>query len=604
MVLQSLINAQRADITEYDNRMQSRVFAQAKKQVAVATDDYMPLELDTKLFKFELTKLVSDIDADAQALIAAIPTANVRDKIDASKMLNDYNKMCNYLNSRPYRALSSREQNEILEGINPLSDPINTIILMAYDNADRVSRERGARAGITVREYFPLINEVKMMYENLTVQRYDIIRSSQLAKDITSAISEARPGVLAASEQVETQVPGVLPAAPIPGRPPGTPARPGAPPAQQGAFIGMPQAGDMAPNGYTFTQTDITRLGQIDTEQQRVQTEKRRIEGELPRLRTALTRSESKLAAADAKIQTGGMSAAKTARARQNQADAQADIAQLQPQIGQMEADLQNVDQDLARLSAEKQGILSGGVAALPQQQQAGATRQGVITQLDALLQQLGANIQSTTNQGFEYVGGGDQDDGQGNITAASDAELAEYLQIGQDTLAQQAQQQGGQPIQPQPGPAPAQGAAYATRPAAVLTRPYLNAILAYEKQAGTPASQDSAAAFAALPQALQQEQIAAHGDEAGAIRDGFEPMLDQVNMQRQAYAQANNVGMDTLIGQSKPKSMKPISRAVKAMAEHAKQIAKDMFMARRRILMGGSIIPKTILNEGLYDHY
>jgi hypothetical protein len=131
-----------------------------------------------------------------------------------------------------------------------------------------------------------------------------------------------------------------------------------------------------------------------------------------------------------------------------------------------------------------------------------------------------------------------------------------------------------------------------------------LDAILAYETQAGTPASQDPAAAFAALPQQLQQEQIAAHGDEQLAIQDGFGPMLDQVNLQRQAYAQANNVGEDTLIGQAKPKSKMPISRAVKAMAEHAKQIAKDMFMARRRILMGGSIIPKTILNEGLYDHY
>jgi hypothetical protein len=602
MVLQSLINAQRADITEYDNRMQSRVFAQAKKQVAVATDDYMPLELDTKLFKFELTKLVSDIDADAQGLIATISTASVRDKIDASKMLNDYNKMCNYLNSRPYRALSTREQNEILESINPLSDPINTIILMAYDNADRISRERGARAGITVREYFPLINEVKMMYENLTVQRYDIIRSSQLAKDINIAIKEARPAVLAASEQIETRVPTVLPAALVPGpKPPGTPAQ-RQPGGQPGAFIGMPQVGDVAPNGYTFTQADITRLGQIDTEQQRVQTEKRRLEGELPRLQTALTRSESKLAAADTKIQTGGMSAAKLARARQNKTEAEADIAQLQPQIGQTQTDIQNVDQDLARLSAEKQGILSGGVAALPQQQQAGATRQGLIAQLDAVMQQLGANIPSTTNIGYEYVGNGEENDLMGGTAAASDAQLAEYLQVGQDTLAQQAQQQGGQP-QPQPGPAPAQQG-YVTRPAAVLTQPYLDAILAYETQAGIPASQDPAAAFAALPQNLQQEQIAAHGDEAGAIRDGFEPMLDQVNMQRAAYARANQVGMDSLIGQAKPKSMKPISRAVKAMAEHAKQIAKDMFMARRRILMGGSIIPKTILNEGLYDHY
>jgi len=412
---------------------------------------------------------------------------------------------------------------------------------------------------------------------------------------------------------VETQVPGVLPAAPIPGRPPGTPAQrqpggqPAAPPAQQGAFMGMPQVGEVAPNGYTFTQADITRLGQIDTEQQRVQTEKRRLDAELQRSQDDLAASQRKLAAADAKIQAAtvtAVSAARSARYRRDKAAAETDIAQYQPQIGQTQTDIQNVDQDLARLSAEKQGILSGGVAALPQQQQAGATRQGLIAQLDALLQQLGANIQSTTNQGFEYVGGGDQDDGQGNVTAASDAELAEYLQIGQDTLAQQAQQQGGQP-QPQPGPAPAQqGAAYATQLGGVLTQPYLDAILAYETQAGTPASQDSAAAFAALPQNLQQEQIAAHGDEAGAIRDGFEPMLDQVNMQRLAYAQANNVGIDTLIGLAKPKSMKPISRAVKAMAEHAKQIAKDMFMARRRILMGGSIIPKTILNEGLYDHY
>jgi hypothetical protein len=110
---------------------------------------------------------------------------------------------------------------------------------------------------------------------------------------------------------------------------------------------------------------------------------------------------------------------------------------------------------------------------------------------------------------------------------------------------------------------APAQQApAYATQPGGVLTQPYLDAILAYENEAiraGRQLSLDDA--FAALPQALQQEQIDAHGDEQNAIRDGFQPMVQQVQLQRSAFAQANGVDVGALRGQGLPELKKFVDK-------------------------------------------
>ena len=80
-----------------------------------------------------------------------------------------------------------------------------------------------------------------------------------------------------------------------------------------------------------------------------------------------------------------------------------------------------------------------------------------------------------------------------------------------------------------------------APQPGGVLTQPYLDAILAYE-QANVERQLTAEAAFRALPQQLQDDQIAAHGNEQQAIQDGFLPMLQQMQMQRDAYAQANAV--------------------------------------------------------------
>lgn len=112
-----------------------------------------------------------------------------------------------------------------------------------------------------------------------------------------------------------------------------------------------------------------------------------------------------------------------------------------------------------------------------------------------------------------------------------------------------------------QAGPAQ-QGPAYATQPGGVLTQPYLTAILAYENaavQAGRRLALDDA--FASLPQALQDEQIAAHGDEQNAIRDGLQPMIQQVQMQRSAFAQANGVDEMTLRGQGLPELKKFVDK-------------------------------------------
>jgi hypothetical protein len=324
-------------------------------------------------------------------------------------------------------------------------------------------------------------------------------------------------------------------------------------------------------------------------------------------MRDALAAAQRKLQDAEAKLQTGTLTAGKATRARKNKADAEAEIQQITPDIAQREADLQNIEADLLALSTDKDAILTQGVAQMPQQQQAGANRAAVIAQLDGLAGQLGVDIMSQANQGFKYVGNGEQEDtATGDQSEADDVALAEYLQIAQDMQALQGQQQ---PAPPQQQPGQQQAPAYATQPAAVLTQPYLDAILAYERAQQASGQQMSLeGAFDALPQALQQEQIDAHGDRANAIEDGFKPIANQVFMQRDAYAQANGVGANTLIGlakKSKPIPI-PISRAAKAMAAQAKQAAKDLFMARRRILMGGSIIPSpnSGLSENLYDHY
>ena len=118
-------------------------------------------------------------------------------------------------------------------------------------------------------------------------------------------------------------------------------------------------------------------------------------------------------------------------------------------------------------------------------------------------------------------------------------------------------------PVIPQQQAGPAQqGPAYATQPGGVLTQPYLDAILAYEnaaQQAGQQLSIENA--FAALPQALQQEQIDAHGDEQNAIRDGLQPMIQQVQLQRSAFAQANGVDVNTLRGQGLPELKKFVDK-------------------------------------------
>nr|WPF46524.1 MAG: hypothetical protein [Lake Baikal virophage 4] len=191
--------------------------------------------------------------------------------------------------------------------------------------------------------------------------------------------------------------------------------------------------------------------------------------------------------------------------------------------------------------------------AYVPQMQQRGIPNDQIF-KLSRFTGTKGQKSQKLTDE-IRFVGNINPSDREINIT------ISNFRMRNPGFGAPRGRPQQGPPINIPPGQqgGPA-GPAYATQPGGVLTRTYLDAILAYEQaNVGQQLSQE--AAFAALPQALQQEQIQAHGDEQNAIRDGLGPMLQQVQIQRDAFAQANGVDAGTLIGQGLPELKKFVEK-------------------------------------------
>lgn len=202
----NLYKIKNAEILNHDAIINSKVFLLEKKQAEVMETSYKEPDLDVQLLLYDINKLIGEIETKAQTIIAEIGTKNAREKVDASGLLQNYNQLSNFLNLKRFRGLPQRIQSSVTDKIDALVEPIHAIILTTYDNLARVQKEMVGRDISSVRQFFPLIEEVKAMYNNLLYKTYDIIRSKKLAEDI---VKESKTDAETAM-QPESAVPPVL----------------------------------------------------------------------------------------------------------------------------------------------------------------------------------------------------------------------------------------------------------------------------------------------------------------------------------------------------------------------------------------------------------
>ena len=198
----NLYKIKNAEILNHDAIINSKVFELEKKQAEAMESSYKEPDLDVKILLYDINKLISEIEQKTQTLIAEIGTKNAREKLDGAPLLQNYNQLSNFLNLKAFRSLPQRIQSSVTDKIDALVEPVNALIVTAKDNLSRVQKEMVGRDISNVRQYFPLFNEVNMMYNNLLYKTYDIVRSKQLAQDII-AVSKG-------DAELASQVPPVL----------------------------------------------------------------------------------------------------------------------------------------------------------------------------------------------------------------------------------------------------------------------------------------------------------------------------------------------------------------------------------------------------------
>ena len=188
--LYSTYRAARDEIINSENRARSTVFQRARKAATLEQFDTKPQTMDVRLLKFDINKNVSELDAEISTLLQVVMTATERNKANASKLINTYNKLSNYLNLKQFRQLPIRDMEDIKTTIDTLIEPLNALILTTLENNNRVRKE-SAKRDIEPRMWMPLFEEVKSVYNQILYKTYLPVRSNLLAEELIKK-TEAR----------------------------------------------------------------------------------------------------------------------------------------------------------------------------------------------------------------------------------------------------------------------------------------------------------------------------------------------------------------------------------------------------------------------------
>ena len=203
--LYSVYSAARDEIINTENRARSTVFERARKAATLERMDTKPQTMDVRLLKFDINKNVSEIDAEISTLLQTVMTASERNKANASKLINTYNRLSNYLNLKQFRQLPIRDMEDIKTTIDTLIEPLNALILTTLDNNNRVRKESG-KQNIEPRMWMPLFEEVKSVYNQILYKTYLPVRSNLLAEELVKKTEARIPELEAEIARLDAQL--------------------------------------------------------------------------------------------------------------------------------------------------------------------------------------------------------------------------------------------------------------------------------------------------------------------------------------------------------------------------------------------------------------
>ena len=203
--LYAAYKAARDEIINNENRARSTVFQRARKAATLERMDTRPQTMDVRLLKFDINKNVSELDAEISTLLQVVMTATERNKANASKLINTYNRLSNYLNLKQFRQLPIRDMEDIKTTIDTLIDPLNALILTTLENNNRVRKE-SAKQLIEPRMWMPLFEEVKSVYNQILYKTYLPVRSNLLAEELTKKTEARIPELEAEIARLDAQL--------------------------------------------------------------------------------------------------------------------------------------------------------------------------------------------------------------------------------------------------------------------------------------------------------------------------------------------------------------------------------------------------------------
>jgi uncharacterized small protein (DUF1192 family) len=203
--LYSVYSAARDEIINTENRARSTVFERARKAATLERMDTKPQTMDVRLLKFDINKNVSELDAEISTLLQVVMTATERNKANASKLINTYNRLSNYLNLKQFRQLPIRDMEDIKTTIDTLIEPLNALILTTLENNNRVRKE-SAKQNIEPRMWMPLFEEVKSVYNQILYKTYLPVRSNELAVELVKKTEARIPELEAEIARLDGQI--------------------------------------------------------------------------------------------------------------------------------------------------------------------------------------------------------------------------------------------------------------------------------------------------------------------------------------------------------------------------------------------------------------
>jgi hypothetical protein len=203
--LYSVYKSARDEIINSENRARNTVFQRARKAATLEQMDTKPQTMDVRLLKFDINKNVSELDAEISTLLQVVMTATERNKANASKLINTYNRLSNYLNLKQFRQLPIRDMEDIKTTIDTLIEPLNALILTTLENNNRVRKE-SAKQNIEPRMWMPLFEEVKSVYNQILYKTYLPVRSNLLAEELIKKTEARIPELEAEIARLDAQI--------------------------------------------------------------------------------------------------------------------------------------------------------------------------------------------------------------------------------------------------------------------------------------------------------------------------------------------------------------------------------------------------------------